>query len=111
MVLLRGENPIKFQAIKPEQLKGLLSNQKQLVEVHLCSLQILDEDDFTLSSVTVAPPPHLSRDNRIIELLEDYKDLFKELEELPPPSSHDHFFPLKEGSQPINLRSYGYYKA
>jgi len=107
-VLLRGENPIKFQAIKLEQLKGLLSNQKQLAEVHLCSLRILDEDEFTLSSVTVAPPPHLNKDHRITELMGDYQDLFKEPEGLPPPRSHDHIVPLKEGSQPINLRPYRY---
>jgi hypothetical protein len=107
-VLLRGENPIKFQAIKLEQLKGLLSNQQQLAEVHLCSLRFLDEDEFTLSSVTVAPPPHLNKDHRITKLMSDYQDLFKEPEGLPPPRSHDHIVPLKEGSQPINLRPYRY---
>ena len=107
-VFLRGENPIKFQAIKLEQLKGLLSNQQQLAEVHLCSLRFLDEDEFTLSSVTVAPPPHLNKDHRITELMGDYQDLFKEPEGLPPPRSHDHIVPLKEGSQPINLRPYRY---
>jgi hypothetical protein len=40
--------------------------------------------------------------------MSDYQDLFKEPEGLPPPRSHDHIVPLKEGSQPINLRPYRY---
>ena len=107
-VLLRGENPIKFQAIKLEQLKGLLNNQKQLAVVHLCSLRVLDEEAYSLDSMTVASPQNLSKDPQITELMGDYQDLFQEPEGLPPSRSHDHFIPLKDGSQPINLRLYRY---
>lgn len=39
--LLKGEDPVKFQAIKIEQLSSLVGNRKQVVEYHLCSLRIL----------------------------------------------------------------------
>ena len=41
-------------------------------------------------------------------MLEDYRDLFKEPEGLPPFRGHNHVIPLKEGSQPVNLRPYKY---
>ena len=41
-------------------------------------------------------------------LLENYSDLFQEPEGLPSARGHDHVIPLKEGSQPVNLRPYRY---
>jgi len=41
-------------------------------------------------------------------LLENYSDLFKEPEGLPSARGHDRVIPLKEGSQPVNLRPYRY---
>jgi hypothetical protein len=41
-------------------------------------------------------------------LLENYSDLFQEPEGLPSARGHNHVIPLKEGSQPINLRPYRY---
>jgi hypothetical protein len=41
-------------------------------------------------------------------LLENYSDLFQEPEGLHSARGHNHVIPLKEGSQPINLRPYRY---
>jgi hypothetical protein len=41
-------------------------------------------------------------------LLENYSDLFKEPEGLPSARGYDYVIPLKEGSQPVNLRPYRY---
>jgi len=50
-VLLKGESPIKFQAIELAQLQGLLNSPEQVAELHLCSLQVLEDDDLALSSL------------------------------------------------------------
>ncbi|GKA22136.1 putative mitochondrial protein [Tanacetum coccineum] len=39
-------------------------------------------------------------------LLDTYADVFKVLTSLPPKGSHDHRIPLKEYTQPINIRPY-----
>jgi hypothetical protein len=50
--LLKREDPVKFQAIKIEQLSSLVGNRKQVVEYHLCSLRILWKDECIGDSVT-----------------------------------------------------------
>jgi len=42
------------------------------------------------------------------ELINRYKEVFKEPEGLPPIRTHDHTIPMKEGAQAINLRPYRY---
>jgi hypothetical protein len=99
-VLLKKENPIKFQAIKLEQLNCLSGNHKQVAEFYLCSLRILEEDDHSFSSLKVKSPSYHNSDTTLTSLLKNYHDKFKEPEGLPPP---DHVIPLKEMSQTINL--------
>lgn len=43
-------------------------------------------------------------------LLENYKEIFKEPNRLPPIKTYDHAIPIKEGAQPINLRPYRYFE-
>jgi hypothetical protein len=50
--------------------------------------------------------PNLGNNSIIDELLHSYQDIFKEPTRLPPLRAHDYVIPLKEGSQPINLRPY-----
>ena len=102
------ENPIKFQTIKLKQLYCLLGNHKQVVEFHLYNLRILEEDAHSLSSLTIILPPYHNSDTTLTFLLENYQDIFKEPQELPPHRGHDHAIPLKEGSQTVNLRPYKY---
>lgn len=102
------ENPIKFQAIKLKQLYCLLGNHKQVVEFHLYNLRILEEDAHSLSSLTIILPPYHNSDTTLTFLLENYQDIFKEPQELPPHRGHDHAIPLKEGSQTVNLQPYKY---
>jgi len=42
------------------------------------------------------------------ELLECYKELFREPKGLPPIRTYDHTIPMKERAQAINLRPYRY---
>jgi len=53
-VLLKGESPIKFQAIELAQLQGLLNSPEHVAELHLCSLQVLEDDDLALKATS--PP-------------------------------------------------------
>jgi len=66
----------------------------------------LEDNDLTISSLTVKQHQH--HDTTLTTLLENYSDLFQEPEGLPPARGHDHIIPLKEGSQPVNLRPYRY---
>jgi hypothetical protein len=56
--------------------------------------------------MTTTLQPSLGNNATIDELLHSYQDIFKEPTGLPPLRAHDHAIPLKEGSQPINLRPY-----
>ncbi|KAH9780314.1 hypothetical protein KPL71_008031 [Citrus sinensis] len=42
------------------------------------------------------------------QLLNEFEDVFQEPSKLPPLREIDHHIPLKEGTQPINVRSYRY---
>lgn len=52
--------------------------------------------------------PIISEWLKFDELLTKYKVVFKELKGLPPVRFQDHQIILKEGVQPINLRTYKY---
>lgn len=47
-------------------------------------------------------------DKDVVELLNEFQGIFKELEWLPLPCKHDHQIVLKEGIQPITNRPYRY---
>ncbi|KAA8521715.1 hypothetical protein F0562_012388 [Nyssa sinensis] len=42
------------------------------------------------------------------EVLQEFSDMFKEPSSLPPIREVDHYIPLKEGTEPINVRPYRY---
>jgi hypothetical protein len=105
-ILLQGDTPVKLQTIGFEQFNSLINNPNQLVEVNLCSLRVIEDSDHFISSMTTTLQPSLGNNATIDELLHSYQDIFKEPTGLPPLRAHDHAIPLKEGSQPINLRPY-----
>ena len=41
-------------------------------------------------------------------ILHSFRDVFKELYGLPPQKSHDHKITLKQGSEPVCVRTYRY---
>jgi hypothetical protein len=105
-VLLQRDTPVKLQTISFEQFNSLFNNPTQLVEVNLCSLKVVEDSDHLISSMTTTLQPSLGTNSTIDELLNSYQDIFKEPTGLPPLRTYDHVIPLKEGSQPINLRPY-----
>ena len=42
------------------------------------------------------------------QILSEFEDVFQEPSKLPPLQEIDHYIPLKEGTQPINVRPYRY---
>jgi hypothetical protein len=50
--------------------------------------------------------PCVTKNDALTVLQKEYQEVFEEPKSLPPPRSHDHSIPLKEGSNPINLESY-----
>ena len=105
-ILLQGDTPVKLQTIGFEQFNSLINNPNKLVEVNLCSLRVIEDSDHFISSMTTTLQPSLGNNATIDELLHSYQDIFKKPTGLPPLRAHDHAIPLKEGSQPINLRPY-----
>jgi len=105
-ILLRGDFPVKLQTIGFEQFNSLINSPNQLVEVNLCSLGVVGDNDHFISSMTATLQPSIGSDSTIDELLHSYQDIFKEPTRLPPLRTHDHVIPLKEGSQPVKLRPY-----
>ena len=41
-------------------------------------------------------------------VLQEFRDVFKEPSTLPPSKGHDHRITLVEGAQPVNIRPYKY---
>lgn len=76
------------------------------MEVSLCSLRLVEESDHIVSSMTTNMQLGTGTNSAIEDLLNSYQDIFNELIGLPHLKTHDHVIPLKEGSQPINLRLY-----
>lgn len=76
------------------------------MEVSLCSLRLVEESDHIISFMTTNMQLSTGTSSAIEDLLNSYQDIFKEPIGVPPLKTHDHVIPLKEGSQPINIRPY-----
>lgn len=78
----------------------------------MCLIRAVSEEELGASQLyaqttqekSTPTPDQLALD----QLLSDYDDLFQEPHALPPSRLHDHKIPLKEGTQPINVRLYRY---
>lgn len=55
---------------------------------------------------TLTPTETLSDSTQ--QLIEEYSDIFQIPDKLPPSREIDHTIHLKEGAQPVNVRSYKY---
>ena len=106
-VLLKGENPPKFQTIELKQLSSLVGNQGQVADYFLCSLMTVEDGEQVATgarTITTLIPD--IKDTDLLSLLQSYQELFHESKGLPPPRAHDHKIPLKTDSEAVNLRPY-----
>jgi hypothetical protein len=107
-VLLKGTDCTKVQTIELTQLNSLMVNPTQLAGMSLCSLIPLEEDNMGIHSMSLLTISNQKKRASMGELLECYKELFREPKGLPPIRTYDHTIPMKERAQAINLRPYRY---
>nr|GEZ34527.1 hypothetical protein [Tanacetum cinerariifolium] len=93
---LRGTQIATIQWMKGKQVGKMLESNS----VKCCSM-----------SVCMYPPTLLQLEGKLImsnlnPILQEFEDVFVVPNGLPPNRSHDHRIPLKEGTQPINIRPY-----
>ncbi|XP_027083531.2 uncharacterized protein [Coffea arabica] len=90
-VELKGEsNKLKLTAIKGSKLMKWRRKQEYGVTALLTILEEGQEEVPT----------------GVKQMLNQYQDIFAEPQGLPPPRSHDHGIPLKEGARPFQIRPY-----
>nr|GEY83971.1 hypothetical protein [Tanacetum cinerariifolium] len=96
VLTLRGTQIATIQWMKGKQGSKMLESNS----VKCCSM-----------SVCMYPPTLLQLKGKSImsnlnPILQEFEDVFAVPNGLPPNRSHDHRIPLKEGTQPINIRPY-----
>jgi len=107
-ILLKGIDYSRVQAIELTQLNSLMVNPTQLAGMSLYNLTPIKDKNSVASSMSHSTISNQKERVALEELLDCYKELFKEPKGLPPIRTHDHIIPMKEGAQAINLRPYRY---
>ncbi|KAH9648976.1 hypothetical protein KPL70_025802 [Citrus sinensis] len=90
---LQGLDP---QTIQATTLSEVTKDMKQGHNVFAICLYLNNEESYAVASANMR------------SLLEEYSKLFVEPKQLPPTREIDHQITLKEGTKPINVRSYRY---
>jgi len=107
-VILKGTDCTKVQTIELAQLNNLMVNLTQLSGMSLCCFTTSEDTHKDARPMSQSPKSNKKERVALEELLNHYKEIFKEAEGLPPIRAHDHTIPMKEGAQAINLRPYRY---
>jgi hypothetical protein len=105
-VFIKGNDPVTMETVRLKQLNGLLCSTSLVSEINLCSLRSINSQEQEENPTSTWLQPCLTENTAFTNLQEEYKELFAVPQGLPPPCSHDHRIPLKEGSNPVNLRPY-----
>jgi hypothetical protein len=100
-VFIKGNDPVTMETVRLKQLNGLLCSASLVSEINMCSLRSINSQERGTGL-----QPGLAANTTFTSLQAEYQELFAEPKGLPPPRSHDHNIPLKEGSNPVNLRPY-----
>ena len=105
-VFIKGNDPVTMETVRLKQLNGLLCSTNMVSEINVCSLRSIDSQEQEENPTTTGLQSDLTENTAFTNLQAEYQELFEEPRGLPPPRSHDHSIPLKEGSNPVNLRPY-----
>lgn len=98
---LRGTQKSALQWLHGKQLGKSMGHQAQLSSMVLCVYP-----ESILNMVSVLTTCIDSAPTVMKTLLDEYAVMFSVPKESPPFRSHDHRIPLKERTQPINIRPY-----
>lgn len=92
-VVLRGDRTLYRPMISFKSLVKSFDGEDEALLLELCSLSLSETEEITQEIEPVLRP-----------LIEEFSDLFKTPESLPPTRSNDHAIILKEGTEPIRVR-------
>ena len=93
-VELKGErDQVQLRLIKGSRLHKWARKQAYGIMAQLSAVQ----EEVQANATT---PPEVEK------VLQDFEEVFKEPQGLPPERSHDHSITLKEGSKPFQIRPY-----
>ncbi|XP_019200240.1 PREDICTED: uncharacterized protein LOC109193863 [Ipomoea nil] len=100
-----GRKSERLQAASSSEIKKWEKNGVQGFLVHCEGLnnETLKVRRSMLNQVTVQ-----TEYQELSELIQEFQDLFKEAETLPPRRLHDHAIPLMPGAQAVNIKPYRY---
>ena len=105
-VCIKGDKPTLVETIQVEQLNGMLCNTSLIAEISLYSLHSIDSTGNEEQPMSTKLQPCALHHTGLTALQVSYQEIFEEPKHLPPPRSHDHQIPLKESTDPVNLRPY-----
>ena len=105
-VFIKGNDPVTMETVRLKQLNGLLCSDSLVSEINMCSLRSINSQEQGKIPASTGLQPGFAENTAFTSLQAEYQKLFAEPKGLPPPRSHDHNIPLKEGSNPVNLRPY-----
>jgi len=105
-VFIKGNDPVTMETVRLKQLNGLLCSASLVSEINLCRLGSINSQEQEKNPTSTGLQPGLAENITFTNLQAEYQELFEEPKGLPLPRSHDHSIPLKEGSNPVNLRPY-----
>ncbi|KAI5316982.1 hypothetical protein L3X38_036689 [Prunus dulcis] len=101
-VVLKGVTP-QDKIVNEHEICKELKKKKEGVILQIYSLVLQDHDGTSFPKLDL-----MSINSDLKHLLLFFDDIFVEPRGLPPPRSHDHVIPLKEGSNPVSVRPYRY---
>lgn len=105
--VLRGAKPSNIKVINNKTFIQAVQQGAQLCFLHLNSS--INHLKVPTCNVDVSPEHSHGIPLAIQNLIVEYGDIFEEPKQLPPSRpGFDHRIPLKEGSNPVNLRPYRY---
>ena len=111
-VKLKGIASQKLKVLKGQPSLKLLQNSTQLCLLQLRQVGVSSNELYQLEkSQETSIPDNTNADihTKLRELKEQYHDIFKEPDQLPPVRGlFDHRIPLEVGSNPVSIRPYRY---
>ncbi|PKA49683.1 putative mitochondrial protein [Apostasia shenzhenica] len=102
-VVLKGSGKKYVWVMEGRKVKGETRSASLMVTPQLCSIQL---KPFVIPATQVKEVD--LQQQQLIQLLQEYEEVFQEPKGLPPNREFDHCVPMKFGSEPVSIRPYRY---